>query len=64
MAKAVIIETKKIIAKPKAVRFPKVTIQGPLPFRVRFTSITVPGYGVDNVPGIGLQVIGFNNYIL
>lgn len=35
-----------------------------LPFRVRFTNITVPGYGPNNPPGIGVAVIGFNNYIL
>ena len=75
MAKAVILEKQKrrsskirsvlySIAKPKTVNFAKVSIEETLPFRVRFTSITVPGYGPGNVPGIGLQVIGFSNYIL
>ena len=35
-----------------------------LPYRVRFTSIKVPGYTPTNVPGIGLQVIGFSNWII
>lgn len=35
-----------------------------LPFRIRFTSIGVPGYGPSGFPGIGIQVIGYNNYIL
>lgn len=41
-----------------------VKINETLPFRVRFTTITVPGYSSTNVPGIGIQVIGFSNYIL
>ena len=35
-----------------------------LPFRIRFTSIGVPGYGPTGFPGIGIQVIGYNNYII
>jgi hypothetical protein len=35
-----------------------------IPFRVRVTNITVPGYGPTNVPPIGIAIIGFNNYIL
>jgi hypothetical protein len=34
-----------------------------LPFRVRFTTIGLAGANA-NVPGIGLQIIGINNYIL
>lgn len=34
-----------------------------LPFRVRFTTIGVPSE-YAGVPGIGLQVIAINNYIL
>lgn len=34
-----------------------------LPFRVRFTSIGLLGTNAG-VPGIGLQIIGINNYIL
>jgi hypothetical protein len=35
-----------------------------LPFRIKFTSIVVEGYGPNNVPPIPLQVIGYSNYIL
>jgi hypothetical protein len=35
-----------------------------VPFRVRFTSIIIPGRSPLNVPGIGLQIIGYSNYIL
>jgi hypothetical protein len=34
-----------------------------LPFRVRFSTIGI-GTAYSNVPGIGLQIIGINNYIL
>ena len=38
-------------------------INSVLPFRVKFETIGVaPAYA--NVPGIGLQIIGLNNYIL
>jgi len=41
-----------------------VKINEVLPFRIRFTEIRVPGYGPNNVPGIGLQIIEYSNYIL
>jgi hypothetical protein len=40
-----------------------VSINEVLPFRVRFTTIGLAGANA-NVPGIGLQIIGINNYIL
>ena len=43
------------------VRFTK--IQEVLPFRIRFTTIGIPS-SYSGVPGIGLQIIGINNYIL
>lgn len=43
---------------------PRVEIKHSLPFRVRFTSINIEGYGPNNVPPIPLQVIGYSNYIL
>ena len=49
----------KIIQGRRQVRINEV-----LPFRVRFTTITVPGYSSTNIPGIGIQVIGFSNYII
>jgi hypothetical protein len=41
-----------------------VNVEETLPFRIKLTNITVPGYSATNVPGIGIQVIGFSNYIL
>jgi hypothetical protein len=35
-----------------------------LPFRVKFANIVVPGYSSNNVPPIGIAIIGLNNYIL
>lgn len=35
-----------------------------LPFRVKFTAINIQAIGLGNTPGIGLQVIGYSNYIL
>ena len=35
-----------------------------LPFRIRITNITIPGYSPTDVPPIGLAIIGLNNYIL
>lgn len=34
------------------------------PFKVSFKSIQVEGYSPNNPPPIGIQVIGFNNFIL
>ena len=35
-----------------------------LPFRLTITNIGIEGYSPSNPPGIGVQVIGFSNYIL
>ena len=35
-----------------------------LPFRLTLTNIGIEGYDPANPPGIGIQVIGFSNYIL
>lgn len=35
-----------------------------LPFRVRFTTIVIEGTSASNPPGIGIQVIGYSNWIL
>jgi hypothetical protein len=40
------------------------TINETLPFRIRFTSVKVPGVSPQNFPAIPLQVIGFSNYII
>lgn len=41
-----------------------VRINETLPFRIKLTNIMVPGYSANNIPGIGIQVIGYSNYIL
>jgi hypothetical protein len=41
-----------------------VTVTDILPFRLTITNIGIEGYRQDNPPGIGVQVIGFSNYIL
>jgi hypothetical protein len=51
--------TKILYRQPYGVR-----VRQELPFRVRFTTIGVPSYGLGNVPPIGIAIIGFNNYIL
>ena len=35
-----------------------------LPFRLTITNIGIQGYDPANPPGIGIQIIGFSNYIL
>jgi hypothetical protein len=41
-----------------------VVINDILPFRIKLTNIGIPGEGSSNVPGIGIQIIGYSNYIL
>ncbi len=43
---------------------PKAIVKEILPFRVRFTNVSVFGYSKTNPPAIPLQVIGYSNYIL
>lgn len=74
MATAIIIDDyKKRVAIPKRVNHPISQIKNPtktiivnqvLPFRVRFTTIGIEGYSSSNPPGIGIQVIGFSNWII
>ena len=49
----------KIVPKQRIVRINEV-----LPFRVRFTNVTIEGVTGNNIPPIPLQIIGFSNYIL
>jgi hypothetical protein len=46
------------VDRPKRIIYKKV-----LPFKVRFSSIGVPGV-LGLVPPIGIAVVGVNNYIL
>ena len=41
-----------------------ITPSSVLPFRVSLTNIGLQGYDPANPPGIGIQIIGFSNYIL
>lgn len=62
-------KTRKIYSEKYSIttiheRKRRVEIQETLPFRIKFTTIQIPGYGSNNIPGIGLQIIGVSNYIL
>lgn len=43
---------------------PLTVVESVLPFRVRFSTIIVEGYTSSNPPGIGIQIIGFSNWII
>lgn len=73
MATAIISDKTGLTRKVESKDYPRfsvrpskrtVLINETLPFRIKLTNITVPGYSPINFPGIGLQVIGFSNYIL
>lgn len=73
MATAVIKDKGNLTRRIEPVDYPRFTVRPSkqtvlindvLPFRIKITNITVPGYSANNVPGIGVQVIGFSNYIL
>ena len=74
MATAVIIDDyRNRVTIPERVNYPitqikysapLTTLESILPFRVRFTTIGIEGYSSSNPPGIGLQVIGFSNWII
>lgn len=42
----------------------QVKVEEFLPFRVKFINIGIEGYGPSNPPGLGVAIIGYNNYIL
>jgi hypothetical protein len=74
MATAVIIDDyRNRTTFPKAVDHPITQIKYStpltiveyvLPFRVRFTNIIIEGYTASNPPGIGIQIVGFSNWII
>jgi len=41
-----------------------ITPSSVLPFRLTITNVGIEGYDPANPPGIGIQIIGFSNYIL
>ena len=52
-------------SKIKTVDYSKrVSINQILPFKLKITNIGIEGANPLNPPGIGMQVIGFSNYIL
>jgi hypothetical protein len=53
-------EHKTFISSPTRLSI----INDTLPYRIRLTNIQIPGHDINNIPGIGIQIIGFSNYIL
>lgn len=41
-----------------------ITINEFLAFRIKIIDKDIVSFGVNNVPGVGLQIIGVSNYIL
>lgn len=66
MATSTVIPTdsKRVIEVIETCRSRKAVVISDLPFYIRVTNITVPSYTPQNVPPIGLAIIGINNYIL
>ena len=66
MAKSTVIPTdsKRVIEVIETCRSRKAVVISDLPFYIRVTNVTVPNYTPQNVPPIGLAIIGINNYIL
>lgn len=66
MATATVIPTdsKRVIEVIETCRSRKAVVISDLPFYIRVTNVTVPNYTPQNVPPIGLAIIGINNYIL
>jgi len=58
-------DLKPNISQITLTQYPQViSVNDILPFRLRITNIGIEGYRQNNPPGIGVQVIGFSNYIL
>jgi len=75
MASAVITkkQTSATIKAASAVAYGIINVTGPrptvqitdvMPYRISFTNIGIPSYTINNVPGIGIQVIGYSNWII
>ncbi len=61
----VVLDIKPKSSKIKTVNYSKkVTPKDILPFKLRIINIGIEGIDPGNPPGIGVQVIGFSNYIL
>ena len=58
-------DLKPNISQITLTQYPQViSVNDILPFRLSITNIGIEGYRQNNPPGIGVQVIGFSNYIL
>lgn len=66
MASAKVINTdaKRIIKVNDVCEHRMSTVIYSVPFKIKITNITVPGYTPADVPPIGLAIVGINNYIL
>ena len=61
----VVLDIKPKPSKIKTVNYSKtVSPKSVLPFKLRITNIGIDGVDPGNPPGIGVQIIGFSNYIL
>ena len=62
---ATAVDIKPTTSNIQSINYSKiVTATTILPFRLTITNIGIEGYNPNNPPGIGVQVIGFSNYIL
>lgn len=43
---------------------PSAKVKSVLPFRVKFSNVTIQSYSPTNPGGLGVRIIGYNNYIL
>lgn len=60
-----LVDLKPTISNVVKVDYAKViTPTSVLPFRLTLSNIGIEGYDPANPPGIGIQIIGFSNYIL
>ena len=66
MASAKVINTaaKRVVKVDDVCQHRMSSVIYKVPFKIRITNITVPGYSPTDVPPIGLAIIGLNNYIL
>lgn len=54
----------KVKASVVRIEYPRSSVKGIYPFKVRFENLSYPGFSGNNSPGIGLAVIGSSFYIL
>lgn len=66
MASVKVIDTaaKRVIKVDDVCQDRMSSVMYKVPFKIKITNITVPGYSPIDVPPIGLAIVGINNYIL